>query len=458
MKKGLLKQSFKMMGLAFLLTVCSVKVNAQEELRSLEHMDAPVYQDGYMETQQRQTMRTSSNAKAAIMAGLTSFSSEIPLAQYNIPTSQISALYSEIINDNPSMFYIEGGFSYYVSGNNVYSLMPRYAYPVAEIPAKIAVFESEIAKTLQSVKSGMTTPEKLLAIHDTLVADIEYGFTDAPASSSRSESYSAYGAIVNKIAVCNGYTLAMTELCKRIGVESKYVISRNMNHAWNLVLIDGEWYHIDATWDDPVPNKEGRVYHSYFLISDANISLKNHYDWAMVQPVTATSTKYESEFWKDVTTKIIYNNNKWYYVDKATGTTHDIKAYTFANKTATTIKSVYARWLVWGNTGSYWRVGPALATYNNKLYYSTNDKIVSMNFDGSGVVERSIDVSTGYIYGIGVHGNTMKYELAQSPNGTAVVYEYSLLNSRSVASRARKSLVESVGLPFYEIEYEMVTE
>ena len=45
-----------------------------------------------------------------------------------------------------------------------------------------------------------------------------------------------------------------------------------MNHAWNLIKIDGEWYHIDVTWDDPTPDLLGRVNHVFFLISDDAIA------------------------------------------------------------------------------------------------------------------------------------------------------------------------------------------
>ena len=49
-----------------------------------------------------------------------------------------------------------------------------------------------------------------------------------------------------------------------------------MNHIWNLIKIDGKWYHVDVTWDDPIMDKPGRVKHDNFLRSDDGIKDTDH--------------------------------------------------------------------------------------------------------------------------------------------------------------------------------------
>ena len=54
------------------------------------------------------------------------------------------------------------------------------------------------------------------------------------------------------------------------GIDCK-VISGTANgggHAWNKVKLEGDYYYIDVTWDDPVPDREGRLRYDYYLTKD----------------------------------------------------------------------------------------------------------------------------------------------------------------------------------------------
>ena len=64
-----------------------------------------------------------------------------------------------------------------------------------------------------------------------------------------------------------------------LGVECYYVSSELMNHGWNIIKINGEYYHVDVTWDDPVLDNFGMVNHDYFLLSDNKIQEKEHFNW-----------------------------------------------------------------------------------------------------------------------------------------------------------------------------------
>lgn len=120
----------------------------------------------------------------------------------------------------------------------------------------------------ECVKDDMTDFEKEVALHDYLVKNCRYSEdVEQPAGS---DIYRAYGALVNQDAVCNGYAEALQLLFACAGIESQFVIGTadGIEHAWNLVKLDNEWYHLDATWDDPVPDRGDVAIHAYFNVPD----------------------------------------------------------------------------------------------------------------------------------------------------------------------------------------------
>jgi len=112
-------------------------------------------------------------------------------------------------------------------------------------------------------ETGLTDPwEIALWLHDWLVLNAEYD-----------DSYTYYGAdgvLLRGTGVCDSYTKAYGLLLNEFGIENRRVVGNvttsDMGHAWNLVKIDGEWFHVDCTWDDPY--ESDFKYHAYFGVTD----------------------------------------------------------------------------------------------------------------------------------------------------------------------------------------------
>ena len=150
--------------------------------------------------------------------------------------------------------------------------------------------EARLAKKAHEVYSAvvseeMSQVEKIRAIHDYIVENTEYACEEYRNGTLSSVPYvfSAEGVLLRQRAVCQGYAEALELFLNAMGAENRLVYGygitggERIGHAWNLVKLDGSWYHIDATWDDPIVDgrDSGRIYYDYFLINDAAIK-KDH--------------------------------------------------------------------------------------------------------------------------------------------------------------------------------------
>lgn len=157
---------------------------------------------------------------------------------------------------------------------------------------------SEAKKLAQAVVDKIITKnmsdfEKAKAIHDYMVVNIDYDYDNYLANTIPNASYNVIGALKNKYAVCAGYAKTFDLLCELAGLECTYVTgTAGGPHAWNQVKIDGKWYNVDVTWDDPVSTDKAFDDHkynrySYFLISD-ELMYKDHTAKSSVQTCSSS--------------------------------------------------------------------------------------------------------------------------------------------------------------------------
>lgn len=171
---------------------------------------------------------------------------------------------------------------YLVISDNTY--VERSILYGEDIPAdqeKAIALREKCKKIIENQLEGRETSyQKERAIHDYLVKNTAYGYPDNDQNKD-SDAYFAYGALIRKEAVCNGYAQAMKLLCDIAGIPCEMMtgISHGDHHAWNLVkLEDGKWYQVDATWDDPKPDVAGRVLYNYFNITDEQSALDHQWE------------------------------------------------------------------------------------------------------------------------------------------------------------------------------------
>ena len=257
-----------------------------------------------------------------------SYSANVDISSFNISTKDTVALFSAIAKYYPSEYSIlsRSDFTYrivyspsrkIITGIRFYydNTLSSDAYQ-RRVKETNAAIESLVAKT-----KGMNDFEKALYVHDYIILNCEYdldllnlikaeGTLDGEVYSER---YTEYSVLVNGTGICGSYALAYRAVMNACGVECLYLSSKAMNHAWNMIKLDGKWYHVDCCWDDPTPDRYGEARRTYFLRTDDEIMELNHYSWTPNE-YKATSSKYSAmPRYADTVQK--YENGSWYFLE-----------------------------------------------------------------------------------------------------------------------------------------------
>ena len=108
--------------------------------------------------------------------------------------------------------------------------------------------------------------ELIKTIHDYIIENSKYDVQRADHNVIKYASNTAYGVLFEGYGICSGYADTMSIFLNRYNIPNFKIASEN--HVWNAVKLDGEWYHLDLTWDDPITdNDKDVVLHDYFLIT-----------------------------------------------------------------------------------------------------------------------------------------------------------------------------------------------
>ena len=186
---------------------------------------------------------------------------------------QAKQLYEVFLQDNPQFFHLGGRYSF--DGRQVgerkefTTLTLTYTMNAQQRENAAKELETVVQAILNDMPDGGDF-EKELYLHDTLSERCGYDEKAAVSESPLEEhpaSFTAYGALVNGMAVCEGYSRAMQYLLLRAGMEATVITgfdAQKRAHMWNVVRINGEPYHLDVTWDD----QKDKVTHTYFNLSD----------------------------------------------------------------------------------------------------------------------------------------------------------------------------------------------
>lgn len=177
------------------------------------------------------------------------------------------------LNDNPQIFWLNSNYDFYNEDSKRYFQL--YSFVSADKAEELQQnFYQEIKKIIKSIPKGLDEFGREAYLQDYLIENCYY--FDGTYSWLR---HSAFGAIVQGWAVCEGYSEAMQMLLNLSGITATVVYgdSDNILHEWNLVKVGEQWYHLDVTWDD-LDKEEERSFNRYrfFNVSTSFIEKNKH--------------------------------------------------------------------------------------------------------------------------------------------------------------------------------------
>ena len=283
----------------------------------------------------------------------------------------------------------------------------------------LATVNGKIAEIDRLTTEDMTDLEKALTVHDYLVYHSEYDYENYINGTLSYDSNGCGGLMANGRGVCDAYASAFQYFMLREGIECKKVVSTEMNHAWNVVKIDGNYYHVDCTWDDPVPDRMGMVDHTNFLVSDTVMENGNsHYGWNRTG-IECADASYDSAWWREVESQIIPIDGCKYYME-------DGVLYSRSGENVQKMVKL-DHWPYWQDTNKYWMAYYSGLFYKNGyLYYNTAEEIMRISVEAGASLKPEVvyepDLSDGYIYGLYGYGDEIKYIIKQSYADEGTVY------------------------------------
>ncbi|MBU3098251.1 MULTISPECIES: transglutaminase domain-containing protein [Clostridium] len=156
-----------------------------------------------------------------------------------------------------------------------------YTFEYLETKVQENQVKAKVKEVLgQIITSDMTEGQRVKAINSYICKKLSYDTTHT--------NFSAYAGILGSgETVCQGYALLAYRMLTDAGLQARIITGAAYNgndsesHAWNMVMVGGSWYHLDTTWNDPLPDVNGRVIETYSLCSDAEMRLDHSWDKAL---------------------------------------------------------------------------------------------------------------------------------------------------------------------------------
>ena len=383
-----------------------------------------------------------SGAISAISRGLNTLSSEINLQSYHLQRNDFNNIILYLIQYK-QYYYLADNFPYIYSVDNgeVISAKPIYNMSKSEVIAGNNLIKEKMSQLVAEASSFSTDIEKILYVHDYVVGNVEYDF------SYNQDHNNIYYALKDGKTMCVGYSELFNYALTLLGIKSYIVTSNANNHAWNLVYLDGRYYHVDCTGDDPYytnPNLltnpvSGSYSYSDFMCSDTVAAQNGHKsnDW-QVNGINiygyANSKTYDNFFWRNLEEHMVYAGGYWYVPivrnsDSSSDAGFTINQIKFINNTKYNTahqKEIYSYYTIGSQKSIIYY--PVFQSLGGVMYYRTSDGIFAYNPDSDAdtlIYKPTKDLNI-YDFSMDAETNTLSVMYGNSPDDNGILLKYKI--------------------------------
>lgn len=329
----------------------------------------------------------------------------ITLIPYHLSPEELDKCWNNVIFNNADLFYVSNRFTYKAVGDYILTIYPAYAVTGEELVAAREIYNNALDKILKTVHPQWTDLQTALYLNDYLCTHFVYD--------NSLTKFSAYELLTESTGVCQAYILVYNALLTACGIDCTYVISNDMNHAWNVVTIDNQRYNVDVTFNDPIPDHLGKVSHDNFLRSDEYFSLNHTYTFEEGYGQCENIYYDKYAVWQDVNTAFIPIDDNFYYIQ-------DNKIYCWDGELSESVHKIRATWYTDRGDNSYWQGDfSSLWLHEDKLLYNKPDSIVAYD-----PITKKTSTFYTYkgsedIYGFAIFDNILYLQLSKTPNEIA---------------------------------------
>ena len=357
---------------------------------------------------------TGENRKAleALLIESVTENTPVEIGQFAVTVEDLQKIYRRLLNSGRLPWNADTNFEYATDATGCITMFrPRHSEG-SQFDERM--YEEKMAELIaETCLEGMEPWQIVLNVHEYIITRCNYEYGTANNS---------YSALIEGKTACYGYSRLFLEVMDRVGIDCKIVIAEGsgdgIGHGWNVVLLDGDWYHVDLTWDDPIGcPRYGFVRHNHFLKSDRQFQREgdgHNFPWEV--DVVCDNEKYSTApAWENAESPMVFLDAQTMLLRRNTAETLQIYAVDCQTMEESLLYEEEIP-ITTLSTGTFLCGSYGLSLYEGRIYFTNSREILSILPDGTDrQVEYAHDsAQDSYIISNDVQNGTLFYSLADA--------------------------------------------